>query len=144
MDPYYKTYLRKAHTQVVKDILSDVAQNGLEGNRHYFITFATNHPGVQIPDFVKQKYPRAITIALQHQFFNLNVRADSFSVDLAFGGIPCTLVVPYAALIAFADPSASFILPFEFELKVAPAATPKTAPVSSKVIDINTLKKSKK
>lgn len=115
MTKEYKPFLQKAFRGVVRDILADVAQNGLSGESHYFITFQTNREDVIIPDFVRAKYPEEISIILQNQFSNLNAGIDSFSVDLAFGGVMSTLVVPYAALKVFADPAAQFMLSFEPE-----------------------------
>ena len=67
----YKPYLQKAFRQVVKDILSEVQKNGLEGESHYFMTFQTNRDDVIIPDFVRAKYPEEISIILQNQFSKL-------------------------------------------------------------------------
>lgn len=115
MTKEYKPFLQKAFRGVVRDILADVARNGLSGESHYFITFQTNREDVVIPDFVRAKYPEEISIILQNQFSNLTVGPDSFSVDLAFGGVMSTLVVPYTALKVFADPAAQFMLSFEPE-----------------------------
>lgn len=115
MTKEYKPFLQKAFRGVVRDILADVARNGLSGESHYFITFQTNREDVVIPDFVRAKYPEEISIILQNQFSNLIAGPDSFSVDLAFGGVMSTLVVPYTALKVFADPAAQFMLSFEPE-----------------------------
>lgn len=115
MTKEYKPFLQKAFRGVVRDILADVARNGLSGESHYFITFQTNREDVVIPDFVRAKYPEEISIILQNQFSNLTAGPDSFSVDLAFGGVMSTLVVPYTALKVFADPAAQFMLSFEPE-----------------------------
>ena len=77
MSKNYKPYLEKAFRQVVKDILSEVAKNGLTDESHYFITFQTNRDDVIIPDFVRAKYPEEISIILQNQFSNLIVRDTS-------------------------------------------------------------------
>jgi hypothetical protein len=45
---------------------------------------------------------------LQHQYWNLQVDDDAFGVTLKFGGAPERLVVPFAALTAFVDPSVPF------------------------------------
>ena len=137
----YKPYLQDAFRHVVHDILNDVAKNGLEGDSHYFITFQTNRPDVRMPDFVRAKYPQEISIILQNQFSNLVVTDDSFSVDLAFGGVSATLTVPYTALKVFADPSTQFALSFEPTL-------PKPSPTSDKspdddIIDLTALRRKK-
>jgi hypothetical protein len=113
MSKNYKPFLQKAFRSVVREILSDVAKNGLDGESHYFITFQTNRDDVIIPDFVRAKYPQEISIVLQNQFSNLIVQDDSFSVDLTFGGVTSTLTIPYTALKVFADPAVQFALSFE-------------------------------
>ena len=119
MSKNYKPYLEKAFRQVVKDILSEVAKNGLTDESHYFITFQTNRDDVIIPDFVRAKYPEEISIILQNQFSNLIVRDTSFSVDLSFGGVSSTLTIPFIAIKVFADPSVQFMLTFEPEAPVS-------------------------
>ena len=54
-----------------------------------------------------------MTIILQHQFWDLVVTEDRFEVGLSFGGIPERLVVPFAAIKSFLDPSVQFGLQFE-------------------------------
>ena len=138
MSKDYKPYLQKAFRLVVHDILADVAKNGLNGDSHYFITFQTNRPDVQMPDFVRAKYPEEISIILQNQFSNLTVEKDSFSVDLTFGGVSSTLTVPYTALKVFADPAAQFALSFE---PILPDKTPKTShSQDGEIIDLTALR----
>ena len=59
------------------------------------------------------QYPEEMTIILQHQFWDLVVTEDRFEVGLSFGGIPERLVVPFAAIKSFLDPSVQFGLQFE-------------------------------
>ncbi len=54
-----------------------------------------------------------MTIVLQHQFWDLKVTDDAFEVGLSFGGVPERLIVPFAAIKVFADPSVQFTLQFE-------------------------------
>lgn len=141
----YKPFLQKALRGAIRDILTDVAQNGLSGNSHYFITLQTNRDDVKIPDFVRAKYPEEISIILQNQFSNLIVQNDSFSVDLAFGGVLSTLTIPYTAIKVFADPSAQFMLSFEPE---EPLKQEAIKPVAEKkqpaeIIDLTTLRAQK-
>ncbi len=137
MSKDYKPFLQKAFRSVVQEILSDVAKNGLEGESHYFITFQTNRDDVVIPDFVRAKYPQEISIILQNQFSNLIVDHDSFSVDLAFGGVTSTLTIPYTALKVFADPSVQFALSFE---PVEPTHK-KEESNSAEIIDLTNLRR---
>jgi len=140
----YKPYLQKAFRAVARDVLSDVAQNGLDGDSHYFITFQTNRDDVILPDFVRAKYPEEISIILQNQFANLTVAENFFSVDLAFGGVNTTLTVPYTALKVFADPAAQFALSFEPE---NPTETPQKQPpaptAEDDIIDLTSLRAKK-
>lgn len=109
----YSAYMQKALRGVVHDILADVARDGLNGEAYYYITFETNRPDVIIPDFVRAKYPKEISIVLQNQFSHLVVEPAFFEVDLAFGGVNTTVHVPFCALKFFADPSAQFGLTLE-------------------------------
>jgi len=109
----YNTYVQHAMRMMIRDILSDAAENGLQGEAHFFITFQTDRQDVKVPDFVRAKYPKQMSVVLQHQFENLNAGLDGFSVELAFGGVPTTIFVPYTAIIQFADPSCEFGLILE-------------------------------
>jgi uncharacterized protein len=73
-----------------------------------------------------------MTIILQHQFWDLVVTEDRFEVGLSFGGIPERLVVPFAAIKSFLDPSVQFGLQFEPSETAVEAAAAKlpTVPVA--------------
>jgi uncharacterized protein len=109
----YDLLAQAALRGVVRTVLADAAKNGLPGQHHFKITFATGAPGVQLSDRLRQQYPQDMTIVLQHQFWDLAVRDDAFDVGLSFGGIPEKLTVPFAAVIAFIDPSVQFGFQFE-------------------------------
>jgi len=98
---------------VVKDALKIASVEGLPGENHFYITFKTNVGGVDIPKMLKIQYPENMTIVLQHQFSDLFVTDDKFSVVLVFGGVPYTLTIPFSAITYFADPYAKFGLSFE-------------------------------
>lgn len=104
----YEPYLNKAFKSLVKDVLEDASKNGVPEDSHFFFTFKTNRVDVKMPEFIRAKYPQEMSIILQHQYDNLNAGQEAFSVTLAFGGIPATLVIPYDALINFSDPGAGF------------------------------------
>lgn len=104
----YNPYIQQAFRFLVRNVLADTAQHGLTGDSHFFITFQTDRDDVEIPPYVRAKYPKQISIVLQHQFENLIASEEAFQVDLAFGGVPATIKVPYTALIQFADPSQNF------------------------------------
>lgn len=97
---------------IVKQVLELAQTEGLPGGHHFYISFLTGHPRVSISDRLKAKYPDDMTIVLQHQFENLDVKDDQFSVTLSFEGVKERIVVPFEALTAFADPSVKFGLQF--------------------------------
>lgn len=101
----YAQLVHAALRSLVRGALTHVARHGLSGDHHFYITLRTDHPGVAIPARLKAQYPEEITIVLQHQFWDLKVQEDAFTVGLSFGGVPASLTVPFAALIGFADPA---------------------------------------
>ncbi|WP_297443445.1 SspB family protein, partial [Acidocella sp.] len=111
----YDEWTQEALRQVVVSALRHAAAEGLPGGHHFYITFRTDYPGVQIPDRLRAQYPEDMTIVLQHQFHSLTVddAGKVMSVGLSFSGIPSTLVIPLAAISAFADPEVRFGLHFE-------------------------------
>jgi uncharacterized protein len=109
----YDLLAQAALRGVVRTVLADAAKNGLPGEHHFKITFATDAPGVTLSERMRQQYPQAMTIILQHQFWDLTVRDDAFEVGLSFGGIAEKLTVPFAAVMAFVDPSVQFGFQFE-------------------------------
>lgn len=97
---------------IVKRALEIVVSEGLPGDHHFFISFLTDYPGVQISQALKQKYPEEMTIVLQYQFQDLYVDDNGFGVTLSFNNVNENLVIPFGALTAFADPSVKFGLQF--------------------------------
>jgi len=112
---HYPTLIDQAMRGVVRDVLKRVQASGLPGDHHFYISFATGFAGVKISEQLKARYPKEITIVLQHQFWDFKVDERQFQVTLSFGGVPEKLVIPYAALTAFADPSIKFGLQFQQE-----------------------------
>jgi len=115
MDPEkidYAAILQDALRDAVRRVLEQVTEHGLPGEHHFYIGFRTDFPGVEVPRFLREQYPEETTIILQHQFWDLEVTPEWFSVLLSFGGARQRLTVPFAALTAFADPSADFGLRF--------------------------------
>ncbi len=108
----YDLMVQEALRHVIKEALTLAANDGLPGEHHYYITFSTTHPGVEMPDSLRGQYPDEMTIVLQHQFWQLDVDEADFSVTLSFSGVPQTLTVPYTAVSAFADPHVRFGLQF--------------------------------
>jgi hypothetical protein len=118
----YEALADKALRTVVRDALARVEKQGLIGSHHFYISFKTHHPGVEIPDFLKERYPDEMTIVLQNQFWGLRVGDNQFEVGLSFQKLPTTLVIPYEALTAFADPG----VPFGLQFRNATAAQAKS------------------
>ena len=135
MDPDkidYHALLQDALRGTVRRVLEQVAEHGVPGDHQIYIGFRTDFPGVQVPRFLRDQYPEEVTIVLQHQFWGLEVTPEDFSVLLAFGGSRQQIVVPFAALTAFADPSADFGLRFEASPSQEAAPGPEPAPEPEK------------
>jgi hypothetical protein len=109
----YDLMIEAALRHVVRETLITVAQNGLPGDHHFYITFLTNFLGVEIPDYLRKQYPDEMTIVLQYQFFGLKVEDDIFSATLSFNNVKERLVIPIEAITTFADPSVNFALQFQ-------------------------------
>jgi len=127
----YDLLTREALRSVVRRVLSDVARGGLPGEHHFYITFDTQAAGVRLPPRLREEYPEAMTIVLQHQFYDLGVSEHGFEVGLSFGGAVERLVVPFEALTGFVDPSVQFGLQFETlneAAEIAPAEKPAAVP----------------
>ncbi len=125
----YDVLARDAMRGVLRRVLEDAAKQGLPGDHHFYITFLTQAEGVKLSPRLLAQYPNEMTIILQHQFWDLAVADDHFEVGLSFGSIPEKLVVPFAAIKAFLDPSVQFGL--TFETGDAPAAAAPPAPAAS-------------
>jgi hypothetical protein len=109
----YDVLTDKALRGVLRQVLTDAAEHGLPGEHHFFITFLSTAEGVKLSPRLLAQYPEEMTIILQHQFWDLVVTEERFEVGLSFGGIPERLVVPFAAIKSFLDPSVGFQLQFE-------------------------------
>ena len=114
----YQTLLDEAMLGIVRKILLKVQEVGLEDEQCFYISFHTDFPEVILSRHVKQRYPKEITIVLQYQFRDLRVLNDRFTVNIAFGGLPETIQVPFDALTSFVDPSANFSLQFKHTKKI--------------------------
>ena len=104
----YQKILDKNMLNVFKDILTNIRDNGLSGNNQLYITFLTNHKNVELPNWLKQKYPQEMTIIIQYEYYNLEINKNNFSITLSFGDIKTNLKINYNAIISFAGPSADF------------------------------------
>lgn len=108
----YELLVETALREVVRSALKIAEQSGLPGEAHFYITFLTEYPGVNIPKRLSESHPEKMTIILQHQYWDLSIDDETFSVSLSFGGQREKLVIPYMAVIDFNDPSVGFGLQF--------------------------------
>lgn len=115
----YPALVDKALRQVARHVLERVAAEGLPGDHHFFITFSTDDPEIDLPASLGTTYPEEMTIVLQNQFWDLVVEDDAFEVSLRFDGQPHRLRVPWSAVKSFVDPEAEFGLRFETREQVA-------------------------
>ena len=109
----YDLLAQQALRAMLRGVLIDAARKGLPGEHHFFISFDTRADGVRVSPRLREQYPDEMTIVLQHQFWDLKVGDESFEVGLSFNGVPEKLVVPFAAIRSFVDPSVQFALQFE-------------------------------
>ncbi|WP_029604066.1 SspB family protein [Kozakia baliensis] len=152
----YDEWVEDAYREVMLRAIEHVSTEGLPGDHHFYLTFLTNYPGVDIPSRLRAQYPHDMTIVIQHQFWDLTVdRERGFvSVGLSFGGIGSTLVIPFGAITAFADPYVRMALRFnveefedEDEIVEEPAeeaSTPETlkpAPEEGQVVSLDAFRK---
>jgi uncharacterized protein len=118
----YEKWIEQALRQVVAQAIEHVAVQGLPGGHHFYITFRTDHPGVEIPQRVRAQYPKEMTIVLQHQFWDLGFNRDTqvIQVGLSFGGVPSKLIIPLDAVVEFADPHIRYGLRFQAAAPASP------------------------
>lgn len=123
---HYDALVDDALRGVVRRVLRQVADKGLPGSHHFYISFRSNDPGVQLPGYLRAKYPEEMTIVLQHQYWDLILTEEFFEVTVSFNKQQERIKVPFAALSAFVDPSVRFGLQFDRKDK-AGASADKTA-----------------
>jgi hypothetical protein len=127
---HYDALVDDALRSVVRRVLTQVAEKGLPGSHHFYISFRSTDPGVALPDYLRAKYPEEMTIVLQHQYWDLIIAPDHFEVTVSFNKQQERIKVPFAALSAFVDPSVRFGLQFDRKDKpVTPAETAAPTPL---------------
>lgn len=109
----YGNLMHDAMRGLIRKVLLDVADRGLPGNHHFFITFDTSHPDAELADWLSDRYPGEMTVVMQHWYDKLDVTEEGFSITLNFGDAPEPLYIPYDAIRTFVDPSVEFGLRFE-------------------------------
>ncbi|WP_106744342.1 SspB family protein [Yoonia maritima] len=109
----YGNLMHRAMRSLIQNVLIDIAKDGLPGEHHFFVTFDTMHPDVEIADWLSDRYPGDMTVVIQHWFADLDVTDEGFGITLNFGDSPERLYIPYDAIRTFVDPSVEFGLRFE-------------------------------
>ncbi len=122
----YQALSQDALRGVIREVLRRVAAEGLPGEHHFYIAFDTQAEGVVLSKRLREQYPEEMTVVLQHRFWDLKVRDESFEVKLTFGNIPERLSIPFRAIKVFFDPSVPFGLQFEASEMMAKAAAETT------------------
>jgi hypothetical protein len=132
---HYDALVDDALRSVVRRVLIQVADKGLPGSHHFYISFRSTDPGVQLPEYLRAKYPEEMTIVLQHQYWDLMINDEFFEVTVSFNKQQERIKVPFTALSAFVDPSVRFGLQFDRKDKAgaaekieAPPPTPLAVP----------------
>lgn len=114
----YDEIVQDALRAVVGRVLGEVERDGdLPGEHHFYITFKTHAPGVDVPRHLSERFPDEMTIVIQNRFWDLKVYEDRFEVGLSFNQIASHLVIPFAAVTAFVDPAVNFALQFHTEVE---------------------------
>jgi len=137
---HYDALVDDALRSVVRRVLLQVAEKGLPGSHHFYISFRSTDPGVEMPEYLLAKYPEEMTIVLQHQYWDLEITDEYFEVTVSFNKLQERIHVPFKALSAFVDPSVRFGLQFDHKDKAAgdkaiekgPGAVPTQLPVVDK------------
>jgi len=136
----YGNLMHRAMRGLIFEVLTDVAQNGLPGEHHFFITFDTLHPQVEIADWLADRYSGEMTVVMQHWYDNLTVTPEGFGITLNFDDAPEPLYIPFDAVKTFVDPSVEFGLRFEnpdtpaSELSVVSEPRDETLPVKTPIV----------
>lgn len=139
----YDLLAQNALKGVVREALRIAETQGLPGEHHFYIAFNTRAPGVELSEKIAARYPREMTIVLQHQYWNLKVHEDRFEVELSFDNVPEHLVIPFDAVKGFLDPAVQFGLQFEAQPAQSrpreveppkPAAVSKAEPAAAAIV----------
>ena len=113
----YSKILQKNMINVLKEVLIYIEKNGLEENHHLYIALDTQNLNFNAPDWIKEKYPKDMTIVIQHEYWNFSVKDIFFTISLSFDNIAADLEIPFNSIISFADPYANFGLKLKHEEK---------------------------
>ena len=98
--------------ELVRKVLKIIAKDGLQGEHHLYISFKTNFEGNVLDNTFIEEYKDEMTIVLQHQFRELIIEENYFSIVLTFSGIPYKLKIMFNSITLISDPYAQFTLKF--------------------------------
>ena len=110
----YQKILNKNLLNVFIDILKEIEKKGVNEKNQLYITFATDNPKTSIPNWLFQKYPKEMTIVIQHEFYYLSVNKKNFNIGVSFNNKKCDLTISFNAIISFVDPPSEFGLNYQF------------------------------
>ena len=113
----YDAWLDVGLRSVVRNALLCAREHGFPDRHHFYLSFRTSAPGVEISPHLSAMYPEEMTIVLQHQYSELEVEADYFTITLHFNKRPERLVIPFHAVLTFSDPSVDFALRFVYRFE---------------------------
>ena len=117
----YDEIVQEALRAVVGRVLGEVERSGgLPGAHHFYITFKTQAPGVDIPKRLIERFPDEMTIVLQNKYWDLKVSDQHVEVSLTFNQVAAHLYIPFAAITAFVDPAVNFALQFRVQTDALP------------------------
>ncbi len=104
----YGKRINQAILNVIKEILKDLSKSKISSNHCFYISFKTKSRGVILPNNLQKEYPNEMTIVLQNQYWDLNIKKNQFSVTLLFNKKKEFLTVPFNSITKFYDPFVKF------------------------------------
>ena len=139
----YLDILNKNMINVFIEVLKNIKKNGLKEGHHLYITFRTNEKKVNIPVWLKNKFPKEMTIVIQYEYWNLLINKSDFKITLSFNDIKSDLTIPFKSVISFADPYANFGLKLINDDKKSSVRKNKIKYNKNNIIDFTEFKKNK-
>jgi len=143
----YHAMVQRALRAVLREALAVAAEEGLPDGHHFYLSFRSADPGVILPAFLRERFPEEVTIVLQHQFWDLEVDDEGFSVTLNFEASRYRVGAPWESVTAFIDPEAEFALRFGGPAAAGgpaaeeEAARPEGADATERVVSISAFRK---
>lgn len=102
----YGVFFSHAFVDIVRNILKRVELHGLHAPHAIFLTFQKNHPGVEMPQWLRSTLGNDVTIVLENQYEGFSVTVPYFEVTLFFSGKPARMRIPFTSITDFVDPGA--------------------------------------